>query len=90
MSEESSNMLIEMSRLVGIKIYTNKGTLVGSVDDLIVDFEHSHVYGLYVEGSNTDLVENGASISIPYRMVKAIDEIVILKAFPEKVKVRPN
>lgn len=83
-------MLIEMTKLVDLKIYTNKGTLVGSIDDLIVDFEHGHVYGLYVERSNADLVENGASISIPYRMVKSIDEIVILKAFPEKVKVRPN
>lgn len=83
-------MLIEMTKLIDLKIYTNKGTLVGSVDDMIIDFEHGQVYGLYVERSNGDLVENGASISIPYRMVKAVDEIVILKAFPEKVKVRAN
>lgn len=90
MNKGTPSMLIEMTKLVDLKIYTNKGTLVGSIDDLIVDFEHGHVYGLYVERSNADLVENGASISIPYRMVKSIDEIVILKAFPEKVKVRPN
>ena len=84
------SMHIEMPKLFDLKIYTNKGSLIGTIDDIIVDFERGQVYGLYVERSNADLVENGASISIPYRMVKAVDEIVILKAFPEKVKVRTN
>ena len=81
-------MLIEITKLFGLKVYTHKGALLGQVDDVIVDFDRASVYGIYIERSNPDLVENGAAISIPYRMVKAIDEIVILKNFPEKVKVK--
>ena len=81
-------MLIEITKLFGLKVYTHKGALLGQVDDVIVDFDRASVYGIYVERSNPDLVENGAAISIPYRMVKAVDEIVILKNFTEKVKVR--
>ena len=81
-------LLLNQEDLSGLKVYTHKGALVGQVDDVIVDFDRTSVYGIYIERSNPDLVENGAAISIPYRMVKAVDEIVILKNFPEKVKVK--
>ncbi len=81
-------MLVEVTKLFGLQIYNHKGTLVGSVDDVIIDFERGQIYGIYLEKSNADIVENGAAISIPFRMVRAVDEIIILKSFPEKVKVK--
>lgn len=81
-------MLVEITKLFGIKVYTHKGSFVGEISDVIIDFDRDSIYGIYVEESNPDLVENGAAISIPFRMVKSVDEIMLLKSFPEKVKVK--
>jgi sporulation protein YlmC with PRC-barrel domain len=83
-----NGMLAQSSTLIGLNVYTLAGISVGSVTDLIVDFDRMAIYGLYVEETNPELVEGGVAISIPYRMVKSIGEIVILKDFPPFVKVR--
>ncbi len=81
-------MLVEITKLFGIKVYSHKGSFVGDISDVIIDFDRGSIYGIYVEESNPDLVENGAAISIPFRMVKSVDEVMLLKSFPEKVKVK--
>jgi sporulation protein YlmC with PRC-barrel domain len=83
-------MLVEITELFGIKVYSHKGTYIGDISDIIIDFDRGSIYGVYLEKSNPDLVENGAAISIPFRMVKSVDEIMLLKNFPEKVKVKSN
>lgn len=80
-------MLAEVTELFGIDVYSDKGILVGTVADIILDVEHQSIHGLYIENSNPSLVEGGAAISIPYRWIKAIGEIVLLKMFPNFVKV---
>ncbi len=80
-------MLAKVTKLETLKVYTDKGLYVGVVDDVIIDFEKGSIYGLYVENTNTELVEAGASISIPYRLVKTIGHVIILKGFPEFVKI---
>ncbi|MHB8396584.1 MAG: PRC-barrel domain-containing protein [Thermoplasmataceae archaeon] len=80
-------MLSQASNLIGLSVYTSNGIGVGKVTDLILDFDRTSIYGLYIEHTNPDLVENGVAISVPYRIVKSIGEIVLLRVFPPFVKV---
>ena len=80
-------MQAEVTELIGMDVYSDKGLLVGTISDVILDMEKQTIHGLYVENSNTKLVEGGAAISVPYRWIKAIGEIVLLKKFPNFVKV---
>lgn len=79
--------LVEVTKLEGLKVYTEKGILIGTVEDIILDFERGDIYGLYIASTNPDIVENGMAVSIPYRLVKTVGDVIILKGFPEFVKV---
>ncbi|MCL4421175.1 MAG: PRC-barrel domain-containing protein [Candidatus Thermoplasmatota archaeon] len=79
-------MMTEVTELFGLPVYTDKGILVGDVSDLILDLEQQNIYGLYVESPNPQLVEGGSAISIPYRWIRAVGEIVILRKFPSFLK----
>ncbi len=83
-------MLAEVTELIGNQIYSDRGILVGTISDVILDLESQYIHGLFVEKSNPSLVEGGAAISVPYRWIKAIGEIILLKKFPEFVKVGPE
>ncbi|AKA48848.1 photosystem reaction center subunit H [uncultured archaeon] len=80
-------MLAEVTELLGTEVYSDKGILVGTITDIILDMETQFIHGLFIERSNPSLVEGGASISVPYRWIKAIGEIILLKKFPEFVKI---
>lgn len=80
-------MQAEVTELIGMDIYSDKGMLVGTISDVILDMDKQTIHGLYVERSNSVLVEGGVAISVPYRWIKAIGEIVLLKKFPSFVKV---
>ncbi len=83
-------MKIEATTVLGLSVYTNNAISVGEVSDMIIDFTTGSIYGLYVNGTNPELVDGGVPISIPYRLVKALNHIVILKTFPEHIKVKPE
>ncbi len=85
--ELNVRVLAKVTKLEKLKVYSDKGLYVGAVDDVIIDFEKGSIYGLYIENTNSELVESGAAISIPYRLVKTIGHVIILKGFPEFVKV---
>lgn len=79
-------MLTEISEFTGMRVYSDKGKYIGPVDDIIVDLDRQCIHGLYIENPNSELVENGVPISIPYRWIKAVGEIILLKRFPAFVK----
>lgn len=79
-------MLTEISEFTGMKVYSDRGKFVGAVNDIIVDLDRQCIHGLYIENPNPELVENGSSISIPYRWIKSVGEIILLKRFPSFVK----
>lgn len=80
-------MLAEVTELFGMQVYTDKGILLGTVSDVIFDMELQDIYSIYIETPNTQVVENGSAISIPYRWIKAIGEIILLRKFPAFLKV---
>jgi len=73
-------MIGEVSSVVGLPVYTDEGRYVGKVADLSIDIEAKVVKGLAVVDINRSLINtNATGVIIPYRLVKAIGDIVIIK-----------
>ena len=73
-------MIGEVSSVLGLPVYTDEGRYVGKVADLSIDIEAKVVRGLAIVDVNRTLINtNAAGVIIPYRLVKAIGDIVIIK-----------
>jgi sporulation protein YlmC with PRC-barrel domain len=80
-------MMTEATELIGLEIYTDKGYLLGTIKDVLIDVNEQIIYGLYVEKSNPLLVEDGVPVVVPYRWVKAVGDVILLKKFPSYVNI---
>jgi sporulation protein YlmC with PRC-barrel domain len=81
-------MLREISDLIGLTVYTQNGVLLGSVTNLIIDVERGKVDGLFISETNPALVDGGRAVSVPYRWVQSVGDVVILRYFPKRVTLR--
>lgn len=79
-------MLTEITTLEGLEVITDRGLSLGYVEDVIVDLENNEVYELLISETNEELVEDGASVGVPYRWIQSISRVVLLKHFPGKIK----
>ncbi|MEM3226984.1 MAG: PRC-barrel domain-containing protein [Thermoplasmata archaeon] len=75
-------MLTEVTELTGLEIYTDNGYLLGTIEDVSIDVDMQSVVGLYVNKTNPLLVEDGVAVLVPYKWVKAVGDVIILKKFP--------
>ncbi len=80
-------MMTEATELIGLEIYTDKGYLLGTIKDILLDVNEQIIYGLYVEKTNPLLVEEGVPVVVPYRWVKAVGDVILLKKFPSYVNI---
>jgi sporulation protein YlmC with PRC-barrel domain len=80
-------MMTEATELIGLEIYTDKGYLLGTIKDVLLDVNDQVIYGLYIEKSNPLLVEDGVPVVVPYRWVKAVGDVILLKKFPSYINV---
>ncbi|MCI4335178.1 MAG: PRC-barrel domain-containing protein [Thermoplasmata archaeon] len=81
-------MLVESTELMGRQMYTPDGRLLGEVSNLVVDVEGAKIDGLYLEEPSGLLVEDSKPVSVPYRWVSAVNDVVLLKFFPRRVSVK--
>jgi len=73
-------MISEISTLFGLKVYTDEGRYIGKVEDVVIDLERRQVRGLAISDYNKVLIDSKApGIIIPYRLVKSIGDIVLIK-----------
>ncbi len=79
-------MLTEISDFIGMEVYTNKGITLGNIDDLVIETDSQKIEGLYISNPNPLLVEHSRSVSVPYRWIQHVGDIVILKYFPKFVR----
>ena len=80
-------MMTEVTELIGLEVYTDKGYLLGTVEDVVVDTDDQSVYGLYIGKTNPLLVEDGVAVLVPYRWVKAVGDVILLKKFPTFISI---
>jgi len=73
-----------ISKIKDLEIYTPKGIFVGVVDEVILNIPQMRVEGLFVSDANPYLVDETVSISIPFRWVQSIGDVIILNRFPDE------
>ncbi len=78
-------MLEEISEIIGMQVYTPEGIYLGNVDNLVMDMDSCSINGIFIKETHPLLVEGSKSISIPYRWIQSIGDVVILKYFPKRV-----
>jgi len=88
MENKSKDNSEEVTSFLKLPVYTREGTYVGHVKNVFLDIEEKRVSSLLVTNTNPSLVEGSIDVSVPYRWVNAVGDIVILSNFPEKVTTR--
>jgi sporulation protein YlmC with PRC-barrel domain len=78
----------EVTSFLKLPVYTREGTYVGHVKNVFLDIEEKKISSLLVTNTNPSLVEGSIDVSVPYRWVNAVGDIVILSNFPNKVTTR--
>ena len=72
-----------VSRLTGLEVYLPDGRLLGVVHDAVVDANGLNCTHLFVRDTQEDIVEGSVHVAVPWRWVRAIDRIVLLRWFPQ-------
>jgi len=73
-------MHIEITSLLDLDVYTQKGTFVGRVDDAVLDINRETVKGLALGNVNKDLFDfRGKGIVVPYEGVTAVGDVVLIR-----------
>ena len=67
-------------------VYTRNGTRLGTVHDVLMDTTQRIISALLITGTTPKLVKGGENIIVPYRWVQNLDDVVILRHFPEKLE----
>jgi len=78
----------EVTSFLKLPVYTREGTYVGHVKNVFLDVDEKRVSSLLVTNTNPSLVEGSIDVSVPYRWVNAVGDIVILSNFPSKITKR--
>jgi sporulation protein YlmC with PRC-barrel domain len=81
-------LLGEISEIIGLQVYTNNGVFLGNVNNLVVDVDNGSVDGIFVGETNPLLVEGSRAVSVPYRWVQSVGDIVVLRYFPKRVSIK--
>jgi len=83
-------LLEEISEIIGLQVYTNNGVFLGNVNNLVVDVDNGSVDGIFVGETNPLLVEGSRAVSVPFRWVQSVGDIVILRYFPKRVTTKKS
>ena len=78
-------MRAEITSLFGLNVYTDVGTYIGKVSDLVLDANDRKISGLAVSDINREVFEVPTKgVIIPYRWVVTTGDIVIIRDVVKK------
>lgn len=82
----------EITTLFGMKVFTDEGRYVGKIEDVVIDTNTSAISGIVVVEYNKALIDsNSRGVVIPYRIVRAVGDIVIVKdVFTRRFQTTPE
>ncbi len=73
-------MIGEITTFFGLKVFTDEGIYIGKVEDVIIDPDLKAIKGLALVEFNKDIIDSKAKgVIIPYRIVKAVGDIIIVR-----------
>jgi sporulation protein YlmC with PRC-barrel domain len=80
-------MHAEITSLLGLEVYTQKGVFVGKVDDAVLNPDQGVVSGLALGSVNKNLFDQkGKGVVIPYRWITAVGDIILMKNLTRNAK----
>ena len=85
-----TTMLEEITQMMNLQVYTNKGAFLGVVDNIQLDMDRHAVDSFFIETPNPTLVEGSKSVLVPFRWVQSVGDIVILRFFPGRIELSPQ
>jgi len=88
MEKETNPNHEEVTNFLKLPVYTRDGTYVGHVRNVFIDMDEKRVSNLLITNTNPSLVEGTVDVSVPYRWVNSVGDIVILSHFPERVMTK--
>lgn len=72
-------MRIELTQIMDLSVYTDKGEYIGKVEDIKIDTNEKKVTGIVVGDVNHNLFDiKYRFIVIPYRFSKSIADIILV------------
>ncbi|MDO5846470.1 MAG: PRC-barrel domain-containing protein [Methanocorpusculum sp.] len=82
-------MTWQISELFGMNVYSDKAIFLGKVEDVVLDVTNKKISSLALTGVNKDVIDtkNYTGVLIPYRIVKEVGDIVIVRHIPGAFKV---
>ncbi|WP_369424511.1 PRC-barrel domain-containing protein [Methanothrix sp.] len=70
----------EISSILGLEVYTDRGVFVGKVEDAVLDAENGTLSGIAVGSLNRELFDlKGRGIIVPFRWITAVGDIIIMR-----------
>lgn len=73
-------MHAEITSVMGLEVYTERGVFVGKVEDAVLDPEKRVVSGLALGGVNREIFEyKGRGVIIPFKWITAVGDIVLMR-----------
>ena len=72
-----------ITSLQGLPVFLPDGRRLGFVHDAVVEVENWSASHLFVVECDDGLVEGGVHVAVPWHWVRAIEELVLLRWFPE-------
>jgi len=80
-------MRADITSLFGLNVYTNLGTYVGKVDDLVMNVEEGVISGLALSDISRDFFDVPTKgVIIPYRWVITSGDIVLIRDVVSKFR----
>ncbi len=80
-------MHADITSLLGLEVYTQKGIFVGRVDDAVLDPEKGVISGLALGSVNKELFDQKSrGIVVPYKWITAIGDIIIMRHLTKNAK----
>jgi len=78
----------QISELYGMNVYSEKAIFLGKVADVTLDVDNKKISSLALCEVNTDIIDikNFAGVKIPYRIVKVVGDIIIVRHIPGAFK----
>lgn len=82
-------MTWQISDLFGMSVYSDKAIFLGKVEDIVLDVTNKKISGLALTNVNTKVIDtkNYQGVVIPYRIVKEVGDIVIVRHIPGAFKI---
>ena len=72
-----------LSDLSGLHVYLPDGRRLGMVHDAVVEHANLWCTHLFVTETSEELVEGSIHVAVPWRWIRSIGDVVILRWFPE-------